>query len=88
MNDQQLIQIINKTLDEKLNKNLNYIRYSFYELRIKYNLSEDEIDRFLQLIRTKLENNNYKVYFTNAKYEYNGEQCIVKENELMIAIKN
>lgn len=87
MNDQQLIEIINKTLEEKLNKNLNYIRYSFYELRIKYNLSEEEIDRFLQLIRTKLENINYKVYFTNAKYEYNGEKYTVKENELMIAIK-
>lgn len=87
MNDQQLIEIINKTLEEKLNKNLNYIRYSFYELRIKYNLSEDEIDRFLQLIRTKLENINYRVYFTNAKYEYNGIKYTVKENELMIAIK-
>ena len=87
MNDQQLIEIINKTLEEKLDKNLNYIRYSFYELRIKYNLSEEEIDRFLQLIRTKLENINYKVYFTNAKYEYNGEKYTVKENELMIKIK-
>lgn len=87
MNDQQLIEIINKTLEEKLDKNLNYIRYSFYELRIKYNLSEEEIDRFLQLIRTKLENINYKVYFTNAKYEYNGKKYTVKENELMIAIK-
>lgn len=87
MNDQQLIEIINKTLEEKLDKNLNYIRYSFYELRIKYNFSEEEIDRFLQLIRTKLENINYKVYFTNAKYEYNGEKYTVKENELMIAIK-
>lgn len=87
MNDQQLIEIINKTLEEKLDKNLNYIRYSFYELRIKYNLSEEEIDRFLQLIRTKLENINYKVYFTNAKYEYNGEKYTVKENELMIVIK-
>ena len=70
-----------------MDKNLNYIRYSFYELRIKYNLSEEEIDRFLQLIRTKLENINYKVYFTNAKYEYNGEKYTVKENELMIVIK-
>ena len=87
MNDQQLIEIINKTLEEKLDKNLNYIRYSYYELRIKYNLSEEEIDRFLQLVRTKLENINYKVYFTNAKYKYNGEQYTVKENELMIAIK-
>lgn len=87
MNDQQLIEIINKTLEEKIDKNLNFIRYSFYELRIKNNLSEEEIDRFLQLIRIKLENINYKVYFTNAKYEYNGEKCIVKANELMIAIK-
>ena len=38
-------------------------------------------------LQTKLENINYKVYFTNAKYEYNGEKYTVKENELMIAIK-
>ena len=74
-------------IDKKLEEDEHCVIYTFYELRIKYNLSEEEIDRFLQLIRTKLENINYKVYFTNAKYEYNGEKYTVKENELMIAIK-
>ena len=53
-----------------MNKNVDYIRYTFYELRIKYNLSEQDTDRFLDLIRTKLQNENYKVYFTGTKFEY------------------
>ena len=43
-------------------KEKNYIRYTFYELRIKYNLSEKEVDEFLKLARTYYENNDYKVF--------------------------
>ena len=71
MKDKEIICIIETTLKEKLNKNADYIRYTFYELRVKYNLSEQDTDKFLDLIRTKLQNENYLVYF----------------NELMIAIK-
>ena len=66
----------------------NYIRYTFYELRVKYNLSEEDTDRFLLLIRTKLENEGYNVYFTGAKFEYNNARMTVQDNEMMIAIKN
>ena len=87
MDDKDIIKLIESTLKIKMKNNPNYIRYSFYELRVKYNLSEEDTDRFLFLIRTKLENEDYKVYFTGAKFEYNNAKITVQDNELMIAIK-
>ena len=87
MEDKEIINIIEKTLKEKLNKNMDYIRYTFYELRVKYNLSEQETDRFLELIRIKLQNQNYNVYFTGATFEYKNARIKVQENELIIAVK-
>ena len=87
LNEKDFINLIEITLKDKLIKNLNYIRYTFYELRVKYNLSEQDTDRFLYLIRTKLENENYKVYFTGAKFVYKDTNISVQPNELMIAIK-
>lgn len=87
MEDKIIIKLIENTLKDKIKSNPNYIRYSFYELRVKYNLSEEDTDRFLFLIRTKLENEDYKVYFTGAKFEYSGAKITVQDNELMIAVK-
>ena len=87
MEDKIIIKLIENTLKDKIKSNPNYIRYSFYELRVKYNLSEEDTDRFLFLIRTRLENENYKVYFTGAKFEYKNSNRTVQDNELMIAIK-
>ena len=88
MDDKNIIKLIESTLKIKIKNNPNYIRYTFYELRVKYNLSEEETDRFLFLIRTRLENENYKVYFTGAKFEYNNAKITVQDNELMIAVQN
>jgi hypothetical protein len=87
MDDKKLINLIESTLTEKICQNINYIRYTFYELKVKYNLSEQELDRFLILIRTKLENENYKVYFTDAKFIYENANRTVQPNEILIAIK-
>ena len=87
MDDKKLINLIESTLTEKTYQNINYIRYTFYELKVKYNLSEEELDRFLILIRTKLENENYKVYFTDAKFIYENANRTVQPNEILIAIK-
>lgn len=87
MDDNQLINLIENTLNEKVCQNTNYIRYTFYELKVKYNLSEKELDRFLVLIRTKLENENYKVYFTDAKFTFENANRTVQPNEILIAIK-
>lgn len=87
MDDKAIISLIELTLKEKLIKDANFIRYSFYEIRIKYNLSEHETDRFLELIRTRLQNEEYKVYFTDTKFVYKNANMTVQPNELMIAIK-
>lgn len=88
MDDKNIIKLIESTLKIKIKNNPNYIRYTFYELRVKYDLSEEDTDRFLILIRTRLENENYKVYFTGAKFEYNNSKITVQDNELLIAIKD
>ena len=87
MNDQSIINLIEITLEEKMNENDEFIKYTFYELGVKFNLSEQETDRFLELIRTKLLNENYQVYFTGAKFEYKEEKMTVGNNELIIAVK-
>ena len=87
MNDQNIINLIEITLEEKMNENDEFIKYTFYELRVKFNLSEQETERFLELIRKKLLNENYQVYFTGAKFEYKEEKITVGNNELMVAVK-
>lgn len=74
-------------IESKQKENPEFIRYSYYELKIKYNLTNEEIDRVLKVSRDYFENKNYKVYFTNARYEYNGASQNVQPNELLIAFK-
>lgn len=78
MEDKEIISIIEQTLKDKLNNNSDFIKYTFYELRVKYNLSEQDTDRFLSLIRTKLQNENYKVYFTGTKFEYKDAKMLIQ----------
>ena len=72
----------------KEEENENYIRYSYYELKVKYNCNEKEIDEILRISRDYFENKGYKVYFTNAEFEYQNTKRKVESNELMIAIKD
>lgn len=81
------LKFIDEYINKKIEENENYIRITFYELRVKNNLSEEEVDAFLQLVRNKLENLNYNVYFTGARFSYNNASMMVQDNELMIAIK-
>ena len=80
-------QFITDYLDNKIAKNENYIKCTFYELRVKRNLSEEEVDELLELAKTRLENMNYQVYFTGAKFQYNGKEQQVQAQDYMIAIK-
>lgn len=81
------MQEITQYLDNKIDKNENLVIITFYEVRIKFDLSEEETQEFLRLCKTRLENLGYEVYFTGAKYRYQGESKIVQSNELMVAIK-
>lgn len=68
------LQQINLYLNDKLKENNNYIVFTFYELRVKLNLTSEEKLNFLHLIATKLENNNYKIYRTGQNYIYEGKK--------------
>ncbi len=81
------MQEITNYLDNKINSNENIVIITFYEVRIKFNLSEGETQEFLRLCKTRLENLGYLTYFTGAKYEYQGITKEVQSNELMVAIK-
>ena len=48
-----------KLLELKMAENENFIRFTFYELRVKNNLSEDDTNELLRLAMTYLENNGY-----------------------------
>ena len=52
------LQQIDLYLENKLKQNKNYIVFTYYELRVKLNLSSEESLNFLHLVSTKLQNNN------------------------------
>ena len=81
------IQFVTESLDNKIVENENYIECSVYDLRVKQNLTKKDVDIFLQYAKTRLENLNYQVYFTGAKFSYKGERKIVESNNYMVAIK-
>jgi len=81
------LEDIRKSTDKKIKENENFIKYTFYELRVKENLSEEEMYYFISLSNTRLKNLGYSTYRTGQKYFYDYKEQYVKENELLIAIK-
>lgn len=81
------LQVIEDYINSKLSENEEYVRITFYDLRVKHNLTEEESNIFIELAKNKFENMGYKVYTTDDKYEYKQAKMTVQLNELMIAIK-
>ena len=88
MTEKELKRFTINLIESKEKETENYIRYSYYELKIKNNLSENEIDDVLRISRDYFENKGYKVYFTNAEFEYQNARRKVETNEYMIALKD
>ena len=87
MTEKQLKAFIINLIEQKEQQNENFIRYSFFELKVENGLTEKEIDEVLRVSRDYFENKGYKVYFTNAEYEYKNERKKVESNEFLIAFK-
>ena len=88
MTEKELKQFTKELIESKEIENTNYIRYSYYELKVKDNLTEKEIDYVLKSSRDYFENKGYKVYFTNAEFEFQNVKRKVEINEYMIAFKD
>jgi hypothetical protein len=78
---------ITEYLDNKIEQNSKRLIFTFYELRIKMDLTEPTVEKFLRLSETRLINLGYQTYRPGEIYEYQGEKQSVNENELLIAIK-
>lgn len=87
MTEKQLKAFIINLIDQKEQQNENFIRYSFFELKVENGLTEEEIDEVLRVSRDYFENKGYKVYFTNAEFEYKNKRRKVESNEFLIAFK-
>ena len=81
------LEFIDKYIDKKLEENDEYIVFTFYELRVKSDLSKEDTFLFLHLVTQKLLNLGYSIYMTEEKYNYKGEEKIVTDNQLLVAIK-
>lgn len=82
-----MTEYVGRYIEYKLLENEEEIRITFYELRVKENLTEMETEEFLQLCKNKLENMKYNVYFTGETFTYKQCNRMVQPNELLIAVK-
>ena len=80
------LEFVDNYLNAKLAQNNELIKFSFYEVRMKLNLSEEDSITFLSLIAQKLMNTGYLVYKTGEEYTYKGKKEKIQENELLVAI--
>lgn len=81
------LDYITQYIDKKIYKNSDYIIVTFYELRIKENLSLDETDTFVHYSTLRLKNLGYTIYYTGENYIQDGKTKTVRSNILYIAIK-
>lgn len=88
LKNEELFEYIKNYIADKIEKNSDEVRYSYFELKVKMNMDESDIDKFLKYSRNILEDLDYKVYFTGAKFEYKNAKRTVEDNELMIAVKD
>ena len=81
------LKFIEDYINSKLMENDEFVKFTYYELRVKNNLSEEDIRMFLNLAKNKFMNMGYNVYFINNEYTYKGETKKVEQNEYMVAFK-
>lgn len=91
MTQRQIENVIESTLIEKKINNQNYIRYSFYEINVKYpkeyGIEKQDLGIFLQKLRKRLKEENYHIYTEGQRFEYDNAKITVQSNEVLVAVK-
>lgn len=82
------IEELDGYINKKMRREGSYIVFTYYEVRVKMNLSNEELVVATDLIKKKLENNNYTVLFPGDIYFKQGQKVTVKENQLLVAIRD
>ena len=91
MTQRQIDNVIETTLLEKKIKDSNYIRYSYFEINVKYpkeyGIEKQDLGIFLQKLRKRLKEENYHIYTEGQKFEYDNAKITVQSNEVLVAVK-
>lgn len=75
-------------ISNKIVESGNYIVFSYYDVRVRHNVSNDELQDFIEDAEEILEEKGYDVYLENENYTYNGSNRAVQCSEVLVAIKN
>ena len=81
------VKFVEEYWNSKLKENEEYMVCTFYDLRVKNNVSEEDVDQFLEWSRNKLQNMGYNVYFTGTRFVYQNANRKEEDNQYIIAIK-
>ena len=87
LTEKELMCLIDKLVEEKLEIEENFLRFTYYEVMVKNKVSNQQEGEFLRLAKNKLNNMRYTVYFQDQQFIYNEAKMRVQPNELLIAIK-
>ena len=82
------LEYITEYIDKKIYKNDKLITVTFYELRVKEDLSKEDTFIFLQMSKQRLVNLGYKIYETGQRYVLEGKEKVVRSNVLYVAVKD
>lgn len=88
MKNEDLFKFVENFVNVKITKNNDIVKFSYFEIKIKMNMDEEDIDRFLKCSKIILEDQGYQVYQLGEKYNFEGEQRKVEDNEFLVAIPN
>lgn len=81
------LEDISNIIDSKIEENEEKLIFKFYEMKVKLDLSDEELLDVLHLISIRLNNLGYKVYKTDQKYVFKDREYTVQSSELFVAIK-
>ncbi len=84
---EDLRERIDILIDEKIEENPEYLRFTYYEVMVKNKTKKELEKEFIRLARIKLGWMNYTTYIEGEEFIYNGARIRVQSNELLIAIK-
>lgn len=88
MTNKDFFEFVENFIADKIAVSPRIVRYTYYELRVKLNLTENGLDRFLKCSKIILEELNYNVFFTGARFKFENADRVVETNEYMIAVKD
>ena len=87
MTNEKLFDFVEKYIVDKITQNSKIVRYSYYELKVKLDLNDKVLDKFLKYSKIILDGLGYQVFFTGARFKFENADRVVESNEFMIAIK-